>query len=71
MSEQLALFRDSVETCPACGAPVTFETMDGGRTVEILHAATPLPCAAFRAFVARLLERRYGASTSGRGGTLA
>lgn len=69
MSEQLALFRDSVETCPACGAPVTFNTLDGGRTVEILHAATPLPCAAFRQFVARLLELRYPSPCDG-GSTL-
>lgn len=65
MSEQLALFRDAIEVCGGCGAPITFTTSDGGRTVDIVHAATPLPCAAFRKFVARLLERRYPSACSG------
>jgi hypothetical protein len=62
-ADVLALLLDgSEQSCPACRAPLTFWRSPDGLTVELTHPVPP--CAEFRAFVARLVERHRGKSRS-------
>lgn len=59
-AEALALFRDGIEICPACGAAITWNRSPDGSSVEILHPYDPKagpPCAPFKAFCAQLEQR--------------
>ncbi len=60
-AELMRLFHDGIDTCPACGAPITWNKSPDGSSVEILHPYDPKlgpPCAPFKAFCDRLQRRR-------------
>jgi hypothetical protein len=60
MGEQLDLFHEGIEKCPACGATITWNRSPDGSSVEILHPYDPKigpPCAPFKAFCDQLQQR--------------
>lgn len=59
--DALALFREGIDKCPACGATITWNKSPDGLSVEVLHPYDPkidaAPCAPFKAFCDRLQLR--------------
>lgn len=54
------LFREGIDTCPACGAAITWNKSPDGSSVEILHPYDPKigpPCKPFKVFCDSLQQR--------------
>ena len=53
------LFREGIETCPACGAPIAWNRSPDGCSVEILHPYEPATgvCQPFKIFCEQLQQR--------------